>query len=253
MLGRVHSIESFGTLDGPGVRFVVFLQGCPMRCQYCHNPDTWTREEGTLYSAAHLLEQYRRNQGFYAKGGLTVTGGEPLMQAGFVAELFSRARQEQIHTCLDTSGAVYRPGHPNEALEQVLDATNLVLLDLKHMDSPAHQALTGHPNENILAFARHLAEKQIPVWIRHVLLPGITDSPVQLSALGEFVGTLGNVQAVELLPYHNLGVEKYHNLGLSYPLEALPPATDAQLAQAKQTLSAALRRAKSYKNNPGIV
>ena len=176
--GRVHSVESFGTVDGPGVRFVVFLQGCPMRCLYCHNPDTWDPGGGVPTTVEELLAQYARNEAFYRKGGITVTGGEPLLQIEFVTALFREAKRRGIHTCLDTSGATFRP-EDAAALAQfdaLCAVTDLVLLDIKQTDPAAHRRLTGRENGNILAFARYLAQKEVPVWVRHVVVPGLTDS-----------------------------------------------------------------------------
>ena len=243
MDGLIHSIESFGTLDGPGIRFVIFLQGCPMRCRYCHNPDTWEPGRGTPRSPESLIREFQRNRGFYQKGGITVTGGEALLQADFLLELFSLAKREHIHTCLDTSGVTYRPEKPNTKLEHLLEMTDLILLDIKHMDPEAHRSLTGHSNENILAFARYLDKKNIPVWIRQVLVPGLTDGEAQLNALGSFLATLTNVQAIEVLPYHTMGVEKYHALNIPYPLEGVPSATKRQAAQAREVILRAYRKA----------
>ena len=238
MNGFIHSTESFGTVDGPGVRFVVFLQGCPMRCQYCHNPDTWKMNTGTVRSAQSLIQEYERNKAFYAKGGITVTGGEALMQIDFLLELFRLAKQKNIHTCLDTSGVTYRPGASsyNEKLDALMEITDLVMLDIKHIDPDGHKVLTGHDNAGILAFARYLEQKQVPVWIRHVVVPGITDDPVLLSRLGAFLGTLSNVKALDVLPYHIMGVTKYKQLDLTYPLEGVPPATKEQTATAKKII-----------------
>ena len=238
MNGFVHSTESFGTVDGPGVRFVVFLQGCPMRCQYCHNPDTWKMNTGSVRSAQSLIQEYERNKAFYSKGGITVTGGEALMQIDFLLELFTLARQKKIHTCLDTSGVTYRPGKStyNEKLDALMEVTDLVMLDIKHIDPEGHKVLTGHDNGNILAFAKYLEEKQIPVWIRHVLVPGITDDAALLTRLGTFLGTLSNVKALDVLPYHILGVTKYDQLGMAYPLKDVPPATKEQAANAKKII-----------------
>ncbi len=238
MNGFIHSTESFGTVDGPGVRFVVFLQGCPMRCQYCHNPDTWQMNAGSVRSAQSLLQEYQRNAAFYSKGGITVTGGEALMQIDFVLELFQLAKKQNIHTCLDTSGVTYHPGASsyNEKLDKLMAVTDLVLLDLKHMDPQGHKALTGHDNAGILAFARYLEEKQIPVWIRHVLVPGITDDEQLLTRLGTFLGSLSNIKALDVLPYHIMGVTKYQELGIAYPLEGVEPATKKQAMEAKKTI-----------------
>ena len=238
MNGFIHSTESFGTVDGPGVRFVIFLQGCPMRCQYCHNPDTWKMNAGSLRSAQSLIREYERNQAFYKKGGITVTGGEALMQIDFLLELFALAKEKGIHTCLDTSGIPYRPGESsyNAKLDRLMALTDLVMLDIKHIDPEGHKALTGHDNAGILAFARYLAEKNIPVWIRHVIVPGITDDPGQLTRLGRFLGTLSNVQALDVLPYHIMGVMKYKELDIPYPLEGVEPATKQQAMEAKKII-----------------
>ena len=238
MNGFVHSTESFGTVDGPGVRFVVFLQGCPMRCQYCHNPDTWKMNTGAVRSAQSLIQEYERNKAFYAKGGITVTGGEALVQIDFLLELFTLAKQKNIHTCLDTSGITYRPGNSsyNEKLDALMKVTDLVMLDIKHIDPEGHKALTGHDNAGILAFARYLEEKNVPVWIRHVVVPGITDDEGQLTRLGSFLGTLSNVKALDVLPYHIMGVTKYEQLNIPYPLDGVPPATKDQAAKAKKII-----------------
>ena len=238
MNGFIHSTESFGTVDGPGVRFVVFLQGCPMRCQYCHNPDTWKMNTGAVRSAQSLIKDYERNAAFYSKGGITVTGGEALMQIDFVLELFRLAKQKNIHTCLDTSGITYCPGASsyNEKLDELMKVTDLVMLDIKHIDPEGHKALTGHDNAGILAFAKYLEEKNVPVWIRHVVVPGITDDEELLTRLGTFLGGLSNVKALDVLPYHIMGVTKYNQLGMDYPLKGVPPATKDQAAKAKKII-----------------
>ena len=238
MDGFIHSTESFGTVDGPGVRFVIFLQGCPMRCKYCHNPDTWKMHSGSVRSAQSLIQEFQRNAAFYAKGGITVTGGEALMQIDFLLELFSLAKKNGIHTCLDTSGITYHPGKTSyrKKLDKLMTLTDLVLLDIKHIDPEAHKDLTGHDNAGILAFARSLARKEIPVWIRHVVVPGITDEPGALSRLGAFLGTLPNVKALDVLPYHIMGVSKYKELDIPYPLEGVEPATQKQAKDAKQII-----------------
>ena len=246
MNGFIHSTESFGTVDGPGVRFVIFLQGCPMRCKYCHNPDTWEMCTGSVRSASSLIEEYQRNATFYTRGGITVTGGEALMQIDFLLELFGLAKQQGIHTCLDTSGITYRPGESdyNRKLDRLMEMTDLVMLDIKHIDPQGHKGLTGHDNAGILAFAKYLAEKKVPVWVRHVVVPGITDDPGQLTRLGQFIGTLPNVKALDVLPYHVMGVSKYKELGISYPLEGIPAATRAQAIEARQIILAAYREAR---------
>ena len=246
MEGYIHSTESFGTVDGPGVRFVIFLQGCPMRCKYCHNPDTWKVHTGERRTPESLLRQYERNQDFYKKGGITVTGGEALLQIDFLLELFSLAKQRNIHTCLDTSGITYREGESdyNRKLDRLMEVTDLVMLDIKHIDPDGHRDLTGHDNAGILAFARYLARKKIPVWIRHVVVPGITNDPGQLTRLGQFMATLPNVKALDVLPYHVMGVSKYKELGIEYPLQDVPAATSQQAKDAREIILNAFRKAR---------
>lgn len=217
-----------------------------MRCQYCHNPDTWKMNTGTVRSPQSLIQEYERNQAFYSKGGITVTGGEALMQIDFLLELFALAKQKQIHTCLDTSGVTYRPGESeyNRKLDALMEVTDLVLLDLKHIDPEGHKTLTGHDNAGILAFARYLEAKKIPVWIRHVVVPGITDDPALLTRLGEFIGTLSNVKALDVLPYHIMGISKYESLGIPYPLKGVEPASHKQAMAAKQTILTAYWRTR---------
>lgn len=244
MDGLVHSIESFGTLDGPGIRFVIFLQGCPMRCKYCHNPDTRDFHGGTRRSPQSLIDEFQRNRHFYTNGGITVTGGEALMQLDFLLELFSRAKQENIHTCLDTSGIAFRTENPRtiETMDELIAVTDLVLLDIKHMDPKGHLELTGHENQNILEFARYLDRKKVPVWIRQVLVPGITDNKAQLTALGTFLATLSNVKAIEVLPYHTMGVAKYREMNIDYPLEGVLPATKDQVEIARRIIIEAYQK-----------
>lgn len=246
MTGRVHSRESFGTVDGPGLRYVVFLQGCPMRCRYCHNPDTWNPSGGEETSAEEILADYRKNREFYTNGGLTVTGGEPLMQPEFVAELFAKAHAEGIHTCLDTSGITFNPKNTSK-VDKVLENTDLVMLDIKHIRPEAHKALTRQDNRGILAFARYLEEKRIPLWVRHVVVPGVTDKAEDLRELGRFLGTLKNLRALDVLPYHTMGVKKYEQLGLTYSLQGVPPATRRQAEDAKGHILAGIAQARHKK------
>ena len=250
MEGFIHSTESFGTVDGPGVRFVIFLQGCPMRCQYCHNPDTWELRTGNVRSAQSLIKDYQRNAAYYTSGGITVTGGEALLQIDFLLELFTLAKEQGIHTCLDTSGITYREEESpyRQKLDALMELTDLVLLDIKHMDSAGHQALTGHDNSHVLAFARYLAKKNIPVWIRHVVVPGITDDPKQLTQLGQFIGSLPNVKALDVLPYHVMGVSKYRELGIPYPLEGVEPATREQAKEARRVILTAVQQVRRRKS-----
>lgn len=232
--GYIHSTESFGTVDGPGIRFVIFMQGCPMRCQYCHNPDTWEIGLGTEITADKLITQYKKNRSFYKSGGITVTGGEPLLQIDFVTELFIKAKSENIHTCIDTSGITFNHNQAYiEKLKLLLKYTDLVMLDIKHIDNVKHRKLTGHTNENILQFALFLEKNKIPVWIRHIVVEGITDNREDLIRLGEFIGKLSNLKALDVLPYHTMGVHKYKELGIPYPLDGLPSLSlqDAETAK----------------------
>ena len=247
MNGFVHSTESFGTVDGPGVRFVVFLQGCPMRCQYCHNPDTWKMNTGAVRSAQSLIKDYERNAAFYKKGGITVTGGEALMQIDFLLELFQLAKQKNIHTCLDTSGITYHPGKSsyNEKLDELMKVTDLVMLDIKHIDAVKHRELTKQPNHNILKFVAYLAEKNVDMWIRHVVVPGITDDEKYLFDLGYFIGQFKNLKALDVLPYHTMGEKKYEAIGLEYPLKGVPAMDKTLLLDKKQAILNGIKKRRS--------
>ena len=242
--GRIHSIESFGTVDGPGVRFVVFFQGCPMRCQYCHNPDTWEMKSGTEMSVEQLLEQYNRNKSFYRKGGITATGGEPLMQLEFLTELFAAAKEQGIHTCLDTSGIAYRKSR-TEKFQKLFKVTDLVLLDIKHSLPEGHETLTGQKQEHILEFLDALDQAKIPVVIRHVVVPGITDGEEELTALGRILAPHRNIRGLEILPYHTMGIAKYKNLGLDYPLEGVPQTEPEAAKQAKAKILAVIKECRN--------
>lgn len=243
MSGRIHSLESFGTVDGPGVRYVVFVQGCPMRCAYCHNPDTWEMNGGTVMEASYIIEQYERNKSFYKGGGITVTGGEPLMQIDFLLELFTLAKEKEINTCIDTSGIAFNPANKAwmEKLDQVLAKTDLVMLDIKHIDPEKHKELTSQPNDKILAFAEYLAEEGIDIWIRHVIVPGITDDDKYLYKLGYFIGGLKTLRALDALPYHTMGKVKYEKLGIPYRLEGVEPMDKDKLIEKKQVILEGIR------------
>ncbi len=245
MIGHIHSIESFGTVDGPGVRLVVFMQGCPMRCLYCHNPDTWKTGGGTEMTVEEILSLYEKNKAFYRRGGITVTGGEPLLQIDFVTRLFSEAVSHGIHTCLDTSGITFRPNRL-ECFDRLTEVTRLVMLDIKHIDPDEHQKLTGQSLEPVLAFAEYLDKRSVPVWIRHVVVPGITDDPGQLYRLGRFLSTLHNLKGLDVLPYHDMGKVKYQNLGLDYPLKDKEPLTQEQALAARQMILDGLRDGKLH-------
>ena len=243
MEGYIHSLESFGTVDGPGVRYVVFFQGCPMRCQYCHNPDTWKLEDGKQMDTQTIINGLERNRSFYETGGITATGGEPLYQLPFLLELFEKAKKKGIHTCLDTSGIVYHKEDKEQAaqLERLMQVTDLVMLDIKHMDDAAHRKLTGHSNQRVFEFADYLEAHHIPLWIRHVVVPGITYDKAELESLGRYLKTLTNFEHLEVLPYHSMAVVKYENLGIDYPLAGVPQLTKDEAAEAEQIILAAMK------------
>ncbi|MBQ9764777.1 MAG: pyruvate formate lyase-activating protein [Lachnospiraceae bacterium] len=247
MYGNIHSIETFGTVDGPGVRYVVFFQGCPMRCQYCHNPDTWDPSLGDKMDVNTILSDYQRYKPFLRGGGITITGGEPLLQIDFLIELFEEAKKRDIHTCLDTSGIIFNKDNPAvmSKFDRLIKVTDLVMLDIKHIDDEGHKKLVGHSNKNILDFAKYLDENNIPMWIRHVVVPGITDDPDELTNLGRFIGTLKNVQALDALPYHVMGKAKYESLGIEYPLGNTPALSKAKLAEAKELILKGIREVKN--------
>ena len=236
---RVHSVESFGSVDGPGIRFVIFLKGCAMRCQYCHNPDTWDRAGGNLRSVDDVLSQALRYRSYWGeKGGITVSGGEALLQIQPLTELFHKAKDLGINTCLDTSAQPFsRKDGRFLAFEALMKYTDLVLLDIKHIDNDAHKRLTGWENENILDCARYLSDIHKPVWIRHVLVPGINDDDESLHRLRSFIDTLSNVERVEVLPYHDLGVYKWEQLGISYKLTDVKPPTEESVLHARKILT----------------
>ena len=226
MTGKIHSFESFGTVDGPGIRFVVFMQGCPMRCKYCHNPDTWNFSGGTEYSAEEVATRALKYKNYFqGGGGVTVSGGEPLMQIEFVTELFKILKQSGVHTALDTSGITFNKDDAESVTkhEELLKYTDLVLLDIKHIDDVRHKDLTGHSNKNPLSFARYLSDSGKDMWIRHVLVSNITDDDRYLLKLKQFIGTLKTVKNIEVLPYHKMGEAKYEKLGIPYPLKGLNP------------------------------
>lgn len=240
MKGYIHSTESFGTVDGPGVRFVVFFQGCPLRCKYCHNPDTWEFRKGKEVTAEEIMKEYDSYKEFLKSGGITATGGEPLAQPEFLAELFSLAKKNGVHTCMDTSGALYDPNNC-EKIDEILKYTDLCMLDIKHMDNKAHKALTGFGNENILKFAEHLRDLKIPVWIRRVVVGGLTDSEQELFQLGEFLSGLDNLKALDVLPYHDMGKFKYADLGIEYPLSDTLPLTKDEAVKAKNLIMSGIK------------
>lgn len=236
MLANVHSIETFGAFDGPGIRYVIFLQGCPFQCQYCHNRDTWSTDKNHLMSADNLLDEYHTYRSFYKKGGITVSGGEPLLQLEFLIELFSKAKEKGIHTCLDTSAACYHEKNIKR-YEELLKVTDLVLLDLKHMDEDEHLKLTGSTLNQVHKFATLLNEKKVPTVIRHVLVPSITDDETHLKKMKSFIDTLSNVVDVEVLSYHKKGIQKWEAMGLTYPLKHIEEPTQEAVLKAKSILT----------------
>lgn len=238
MIGKLHSIETFGAVDGPGIRFVVFLKGCHMRCQYCHNPDTWTMDGAEEISADDLLNKALRYRGYWGKqGGITVSGGEALLQMDFITEFFTKAKEKGIHTALDTSGQPFR-NEPEylERFNKLMAVTDLFILDIKHIDDGKHRVLTGHSNQSILDFARYLETNGKSMWIRHVLVPGVTDAKEDLEKLRDFVKSLSTVKRFEVLPYHTFGIFKWEQLGIDYPLKEVQPPTKEQTELANRIL-----------------
>lgn len=246
-LGRVHSIETMGTVDGPGIRFVVFVQGCPMRCAFCHNPDTWSVKGGTLTTVERLLQAFESNRAFYRNGGITVSGGEPLLQPDFLAHLFKAAHQSssgRIHTCLDSCGYAFDPKHPKK-FDAVLNETDLVLLDIKHSDPVGHKELTGCAPDRILAFGDELARRGIKVIIRHVVVPGITDTVEECHQLGRIIAPWRNVVGLEMLPYHTMGIVKYEQLGIPYKLEGVPQMDKGRMPQLRAAVLDGMRERRA--------
>ncbi|MUG64867.1 MULTISPECIES: pyruvate formate-lyase-activating protein [Paenibacillus] len=230
MKGHVHSLETFGTVDGPGIRFVLFMQGCLLKCQYCHNPDTWGLNEGREMTINEVLSEIESYLPYYRSsgGGLTVSGGEPTLQYPFVTELFREVKRRwNLHTALDTNGY-----NEPEKIRELLEVTDLVLLDLKHIDDEKHIVLTGKSNERTLKTARWLSDHGRKMWVRHVYVPGIHEDQEDLHRLGQFIGTLQGVEKFEILPYHQMGVYKWEALGKAYPLEGVPSPTEAEVDRA---------------------
>ena len=238
--GYIHSIESFGSVDGPGIRFLIFLQGCPMRCQFCHNPDSWAMSKQQEMTADELLDKAERFRSYWGdKGGITVSGGEALLQLDFLIELFTKAHGRGINTCLDTSAQPFRrQGEWFDKFETLMHVTDTILLDIKHIRDDEHRKLTRCSNQNILECARYLSDIQKPVWIRHVLVPGITDKDEYLHELADFLSTLQNIERIDVLPYHTLGIFKYEKLGIPYPLDGVEPPTKERIENAKNILGA---------------
>lgn len=239
MVGQIHSIETFGTVDGPGIRFVLFVKGCPLRCAYCHNPDTWDPHSNNQMTPEEVLTQVMKYKNYYGdKGGITISGGEPLLQIDFLIELTSLCKKNGINTAVDTSGIVYDEDNPDlmKKFDTLIQSVDLFLLDIKQIDEQKHIKLTTKSNKNVLKFARYLDAHDKKMWIRHVLVPGITTGEEDLRKTYEFIHSLKNVEKVEVLPYHTLGVHKYKDLGIPYRLEGVEPPTKEQVQMAKKIL-----------------
>lgn len=238
MQGYIHQLESFGSVDGPGVRFIIFFSGCPLRCKYCHNPDTWDMTKGKLYTADELLNEALSCKAYWgAKGGITVSGGEPLMQLDFLLELFTKAKEKGVNTCIDTAGGPFtKEGEWFEKFKKLMEVTDTLLMDIKHIDEEEHIKLTGRTGKNIIEMFRYLDEIKKPIWIRHVLVPGITDNDEYLLRTRDFIRTLSNVQRVEILPYHGLGAMKYKDLGIDYVLKDTESPSAERVANARKIL-----------------
>lgn len=238
MQGNIHSLESFGTVDGPGIRFVVFMQGCPLRCKYCHNPDTWTAG-GKPYDENTLTKEVLKYKNYFgANGGVTVSGGEPLLQIDFIIAFFKKLKEYGIHTCVDTSGYMFDPNNAESVKkhEELIEVADLFLLDIKNIVSEKHKEITGKGNEHTLAFAKFLSEHGKKMWIRYVLVPELSDNDDEIQKLKEFIDTLATVEKIEVLPYHTMGINKYKNLGIPYPLEGVEPPTKERVLNARRIL-----------------
>lgn len=242
MQGRVHSLETFGLVDGPGVRFVVFMQGCRMRCKYCHNPETWALEGGELWEAKDLFDKAYRYKPYWMRngklnGGITVSGGEPLLQIDFLIEFFKYAKEKGIHTCVDTAGNPFTLEEPFiSKFNELMEVTDLFMLDLKEWEEEKHKELTLWTNKNILEMAQYLSDHGKSMWIRHVLVPGLTDEEEGLKEMDKFIQSLKTVERVEILPYHTLGLFKWENIGVEYPLPDTPIPTPEEVKKAEDLL-----------------
>lgn len=232
---RIHSVETFGTHDGPGIRYVIFFQGCPLRCLYCHNRDTWDPRGGREKTLQELIDDIAQYKDFYltSGGGVTASGGEPVLQAGFLFHLFSACRSMGLNTAIDTSGCT-----GPKPLVSLLPVTDLVLLDIKHINPAKHKELTGAGNKRTLELARFLSQHQKTIWVRFVLIPGHTDCPEDIRRLAKFLQELASLEKVEVLPYHTLGLYKWQELGLKNPLQGVQPPDPAKVAETKAILTA---------------
>ncbi len=243
MQGYIHSIQTLGTVDGPGIRYVVFTAGCPLRCKYCHNPDTWDIKSGKIMTSNEILEDYEKYRSYLRHGGLTVSGGDPIVQIEFVTELFESAKKTGIHTCLDTSGATFNTRKERvEKFEKLCQYTDLVMLDIKHIIPDKYHELTGGNLEETLSFLDFLCTKtSCDVWIRHVILKGYTYHTEYLYKLGYHLGQYKNIKALDVLPYHDMAVNKYENLGLVYPLKDMKSMNKDHAEKARTIIEIGMR------------
>lgn len=234
-IGNVHSIETFGAFDGPGVRYILFLQGCPFKCQFCHNRDTWSVKENTLMTVDEIVADFKKYEKFYEKGGITVSGGEPLLQLPFLIELFKEFKKMGVHTTIDTSAACFDVRRSDE-FKELMKYTDLILLDIKQINDEKHKVLVGQSNKRVLDFAKFLDELNVKVNTRHVLVPGVNNDPKDLKDLRTFLDSLNNVVNIDVLPYHTKGKVKWEVLGFTYPLEGIEPPTDEEVKYAEKIL-----------------
>ena len=254
MTGNIHSIITGSTVDGPGTRYVVFLKGCPLRCLYCHNPDTWDGRGGKEMTVAEIMADMRSYLPFMKRGGITVSGGEPLVQIDFVTELFAAAKQLGVQTALDTTGYLFKKDVPEiyAKYEKLAEVTDLVLLDLKAIDPKMHEELTGVKQDTIIDFYKYLDEKNIPIWVRHVIVPGYTFDPELLAKSGRFLAHFKNVKAVDILPYHDMAKPKYKEMGIDYVLKDVKPLTGEDGHSARDMVVNAMREERLRMKEAGI-
>ena len=250
MKGNIHSTESFGTVDGPGIRYVIFFKGCPMRCAYCHNPDTWDPQGGEVRDSADLIKDAVKYKSFMKNGGITATGGEPLMQLDFLIDLFEKAKENDLHTCLDTSGIAFNPNNSDilAKYDRLMEVTDLIMLDIKHIDPEEHIKLTKQPNDNILKFLAYADSKDKTIWIRHVIVPGITFIDSYLDKLGYYIGQFKSIKALDVLPYHDMGKVKYEKMGIDYVLKDVQPLTADDAVHAKKVILEGFKRRRAEEN-----
>jgi pyruvate formate lyase activating enzyme len=252
--GYIHSIETCGTVDGPGLRYVIFLQGCPMRCLYCHNPDTWNfgnEDNSRVMTVTDILNDYNKYSHFFKNGGITITGGEPLLQIDFVIELFTAAKKHSIHTCLDTSGITFNKSNKDKLklFDQLIEVTDLFLVDIKHINNEEHIKLTDKSNKNVLNFMTYLSDNNKPIWVRHVIVPGLTLNEKYLYELGYYLGPFKNMKALDIIPYHNMAINKYKQMNLRYTLLDTPVPSTEEMTQAKKSIMKGIQDYRKEANN----